>query len=61
MEVNRLRFLDAILDLCVYHYPPNIQLPSGLVHNKNLYQILFYCKIILLLHKEKKRSMIDDK
>ena len=29
MEVNRLRFIDAILDLCVYHYPPNIQLPSG--------------------------------
>ena len=29
MEVNRLRFIDAILDLCVYHYPSNIVLPSS--------------------------------
>ncbi|XP_046854864.1 integrator complex subunit 1-like [Xenia sp. Carnegie-2017] len=29
MEINRLRFIDAILDLCAYHHPPNILLPSG--------------------------------
>ncbi|EDO38544.1 predicted protein, partial [Nematostella vectensis] len=40
-HVNRLELLDAVLNLCAYHYPNEIQLPAGYVPPKlaiaNLY------------------------
>ncbi|XP_048575697.1 integrator complex subunit 1 [Nematostella vectensis] len=41
LSVNRLELLDAVLNLCAYHYPNEIQLPAGYVPPKlaiaNLY------------------------
>ncbi|XP_031573151.1 integrator complex subunit 1-like [Actinia tenebrosa] len=41
LKVTRLELLDAMLNLCAYHHPKDIQLPTGYVHPKlaisNLY------------------------
>lgn len=29
LKVERVQLLDAVLNLCTYHHPENIQLPPG--------------------------------
>lgn len=29
LQVERIQLIDAVLNLCTYHHPENIQLPAG--------------------------------
>lgn len=29
LKVERMQLIDAVLNLCTYHHPENIQLPAG--------------------------------
>lgn len=29
LKVERIQLIDAVLNLCTYHHPENIQLPAG--------------------------------
>lgn len=29
LRVERIQLIDAVLNLCTYHHPENIQLPAG--------------------------------
>lgn len=29
LHVERIQIIDAVLNLCTYHHPENIQLPAG--------------------------------
>jgi integrator complex subunit 1 len=29
LKVERIQLIDAVLNLCTYHHPENIQLPPG--------------------------------
>ena len=29
LQVERIKLIDAVLNLCTYHYPDNITLPAG--------------------------------
>lgn len=31
LRVERIQLIDAVLNLCTYHHPENIQLPAGFV------------------------------
>lgn len=48
LRVERIQLIDAVLNLCTYHHPENIQLPTG-YHPPNLAISTLYWKAWLLL------------
>ena len=40
LKVERIQLIDAVLNLCTYHHPENIQLPAGYVQ---CFSVLCYC------------------
>ncbi|XP_041085544.1 integrator complex subunit 1-like isoform X1 [Polyodon spathula] len=49
LRVERIQLIDAVLNLCTYHHPENIQLPTGYQHPNLAISTLYWKAWLLLL------------
>nr|XP_015804103.2 integrator complex subunit 1 isoform X1 [Nothobranchius furzeri]XP_054596128.1 integrator complex subunit 1 isoform X1 [Nothobranchius furzeri] len=49
LKVERIQLIDAVLNLCIYHHPENIQLPAGYLPPNLAISTLYWKAWLLLL------------